>query len=173
VECSVVRINDGEIGTAQSWLVKPKQRIMIPAVREHGVTNELVADAPPVEEVAGELREALADATALVAHLEPAHMEALSQALPGGKPRLKIDPLRLARALYPDQEDYSAAALAGLLETSEHLGEPGCASHTATVFAHLFVQMINSIPGPVGLPDLHAFGSRKDDSRPLRLVEGS
>lgn len=60
VEVGVVCFHRGELTTTKSWLVNPGMPIPESAVSVHGITDAMVADAPRFEQIAEELRAALA-----------------------------------------------------------------------------------------------------------------
>ena len=67
VELAIVPIVEGEIGSLDVWLIKPDTPITAMARRIHGISNEMVANAPAFIEVETDVRAALA-ACVIVAH---------------------------------------------------------------------------------------------------------
>ena len=61
VEVSSVRIEDGNVAEGWCSLVQPRRRIPPDATRVHGITDDMVRDAPPPRAVAATLREELGD----------------------------------------------------------------------------------------------------------------
>lgn len=61
VEVATVTIADGQIGETWSSLVRPGRPIPADAAAVHGITDAMVADAPPAATVAGELRRRCGD----------------------------------------------------------------------------------------------------------------
>lgn len=149
VEFALVPVHQGTIGPARAWFVRPPEPITWQARRVHGISNDDVAHAPPVEEVAEEILEALGDSV-LVGHAVHVDVAVLSRSLPGWVVPDTIDTLKLARRTF-DLPSYSLASLV------EHRGldaglpqgmRPHRAGYDATVTARLFVDLATSLaPG--------------------------
>lgn len=156
VELALVPVRQGRIGTARTWLVRPADPITWQATRVHGITNDDVAEAPPVRQIAAEVLEVLGG-TVLVGH-----------AVPGWVGPVTIDTLRLARRVF-DLPSYSLSALVehrhldgGLPEGSR----PHRAGYDATVTARLFVDIASNLsPGGATQQALMLAGGPAD---PLR-----
>jgi len=103
VEVATVAIHDGALAEPWSSLVQPGRPIPPEAARVHGITDAMVAVAPPAAAVAHELRARCADHP-LVFHNADFDLPFLLAALrAAGEPlliNLVIDVLGLARGLY-------------------------------------------------------------------------
>lgn len=104
-EIAAVEVTGGRVGDGFSTLVNPRRPIPDWIQRMTGITREMVEDAPPFEQVAGEIRSRL-EGRVFVAHNVPfdwrfvsAEMRRAASVLPEG-PRLCT--LRLARRALPD-----------------------------------------------------------------------
>lgn len=148
VEVAVVPVRHGKIEKARAWLLRPPTPISWQARKIHGISNDEVADAPTVEEVAQEIRAALGNAIP-VGHGVHVDVDVLRRSLPGWEPPLALDTLKLARRAF----ELPSYGLSALVE-HQHLAEglpPTMRAHRAdydaTVTARLFVQLANRTPG--------------------------
>jgi exodeoxyribonuclease X len=144
VELAVVPIVGGTIGEATSWLVKPERPIKYFATRIHGITTQDVAEAPPFEAIADEVRASI-DVPALVAHNAHVDIGVLQHELPGWQPPEVFDTLKLAKRLLPDQPGYKLGMLVRALNLDEGLPDdltPHRAAYDALVTARLFVHLV-------------------------------
>ena len=141
VEVASVVIENGEIGTTWSSLVRPGRPIPPDAVRVHGITDAMVADAPEPGAIARRLRATCGDLP-LVFHNAPFDLPFLADLMrrSGEKPLLNpiVDTLGLARGLFEGGGNSlgSLAARLGLPPQSAHraLGD-------ALTTAHLFLRL--------------------------------
>ena len=119
VEIGAVRFKNGKVLEKRSWLVNPGKTIPHYATRVHGISNEMVQDAPAFAEVIGEFEAFIGNAV-LVAHNAPFDVNMLSAEYQrAGKefPHNEvIDSLKLARTWYPDLKSHKLGTMA------EHLG---------------------------------------------------
>src|SRR5258705_11988856 len=103
VEVASVVLENGAIGAEWSSLVRPGRPIPPEAVRVHGITDAMVADAPEPAAIAGRLRAACADLP-LVFHNAPFDLPFLRDLMcRSGQPPLYnpvVDTLGLARGLF-------------------------------------------------------------------------
>jgi len=117
VEVASVALENGTIGATWSSLVRPGQRIPPDAVRVHGITDAMVADAPEPAAVAGTLRAACGELP-LVFHNAPFDLPFVIELMRhGGQPPLLnpvVDTLGLARGLF-ESGGNSLSALAARL----------------------------------------------------------
>ncbi|MFE7503895.1 exonuclease domain-containing protein [Promicromonospora sp. NPDC057488] len=148
VEVAVVPVRGGQVEEAQTWLLRPPTPISWQARKVHGISNDDVAQAPAVGEVAGEIRAALGSAIP-VGHGVHVDIDVLRRSLPGWEPSLALDTLKLARRAF----DLPSYGLGALVE-HRHLADglpPGMRAHRAdydaTVTARLFVQLAKLTPG--------------------------
>lgn len=166
-EIGAVRIEGfREVGQF-STLVNPMRPIPPMITQITGITQEMVADAPRIEEVVPELLEFLKGAV-VVAHNAPFDVGFLNYELQ----RLKgtrlgegaLDTLPLARALAPGLFNYKLHTVA------EAMGAPGLACHRALgdarATAHVFIQLAGRLQerGVTRLGEARAFLS--PSSRP-------
>ena len=104
VEVAYTTLSDGVIGESWSSLVNPARPIPEGAARIHGITDAVVASAPPAGKVGAELRKRLGDLP-LAFHNAPFDLPFLAQLFQeAGAPPLFspiVDTLGLARGLYP------------------------------------------------------------------------
>lgn len=142
VELALVPVRQGQIGPAQTWLVRPPEPISWQAHRVHGISNKDVTDAPRVEDVAGEVLECLGDSV-LVGHAVHVDVDVLSRSLPGWVVPDTIDTLRLARQAF-ELRSYTLGSLVrhrGLEAGLPQGMRPHRAGYDATVTARLFVDL--------------------------------
>jgi exodeoxyribonuclease X len=139
VELAVVPITEGTIGEAATWLVRPPRAITSMARRFHRITDEQVAGAPAVAEVAEEMRSTL-DRAIFVAHNAHVDLGVLSRELPGFHPELVIDTLKLARR-------YKLGALVDAFALADGLPD-GLAPHRATYDALVCARLLAHLATP-------------------------
>jgi DNA polymerase-3 subunit epsilon len=141
VEVASVALENGAPGAEWSSLVRPGRPIPADAVRVHGITDAMVADAPEPGAIAGRLRAACGDLP-LVLHNAPFDLPFLADLMRrSGEPRLVnpiVDTLGLARGLFEGGGN-SLGALAA------RLGLPAQTAHRALgdarTTAHLFLRL--------------------------------
>jgi DNA polymerase-3 subunit epsilon len=150
VEVACVTITDGEPGETWSSLVRPSRPVPADAVRVHGITDAMVAGAPPPADVAAGLRGACGVAP-LVFHNAPFDLPFLAVLLrAGGLAPLDnpvIDTLGLARGILSSSEN-SLSALARRLELPPETAHR--AAGDARTTARLFVKLAGLWEGKVG-----------------------
>lgn len=100
VEVSLLRYSRGRPVEEFHWLVNPERPISSYVSVMHGVTNEMVADAPTFSEIKGEIA-TLLDGSAIVAHNIRDDMRLLAPVMPEAPllPSYMIDTFRLSRNL--------------------------------------------------------------------------
>jgi len=141
VEVASVTLDEGRIGATWSSLVRPGVRIPPDAIRVHGITDAMVADAPEPAAVARTLRPACGDLP-LVFHNAPFDLPFLAALMrAGGVPPLWnpiVDTLGLARGLFEGGGN-SLSALAARLRIPPETAHRalGDAHTTAQVFLAL------------------------------------
>jgi DNA polymerase-3 subunit epsilon len=162
VQIGAVRLESGVETGSFMTLVHPGRPIPPVSIRYHGVTDEMVADAPPPAQALADFRDFAAGAV-LVAHNAAFDLTALAGAAERqGAPRLPnpaMCSMMLARWLDPREPDVSLDGLCGragvVIEHRHHaLGD---ARATAALWMSLLSRA--SARGVVSLPDL-AFRSR-------------
>lgn len=128
LEIAAVRLENGQIGEVFHRLVKPAVEISPSSQAIHGITEEMVADAPPVEAVLPELLAFLGD-WPVVAHNAPFDLGFLNRALGlVGLPTLTneaYDTLEIAKEVLPEQRSFKLESLCRLF------GHEGLVFHRA------------------------------------------
>jgi|ERR1022692_217847 DNA polymerase III epsilon subunit-like protein len=157
VELAVVPIVDGVIGEPTSWLFRPDKPITTMARRIHGISNDMVAQAPVFASLEADVRARLNDVV-LVAHNAGIDLGVLKRKLPGFAPTEVLDTLKLSRRLLPGEPSYRLGALVTMLDLGSGL-PPGLRPHRAAydvlVTARLFVHLASQTEaGPLSLEAL-------------------
>jgi DNA polymerase-3 subunit epsilon len=120
-EIGAVRVVDGRLTDTFVTLVNPRQRIPPFVTRLTGITDEMVAESPPIAEALPAFLEWIGDDVA-VAHnaaFDVGHLDAAQRALSGTPfDRPSICTLRLARRLLPGLRRRSLDSVAGALGIS-------------------------------------------------------
>jgi DNA polymerase III epsilon subunit-like protein len=162
VELAAVSVTGGVIGEPVSWLVRPPQPIKYYATRIHGLSTKDVAGAPAFADVAGQVRQALDAADAMVAHNAHVDIDVLGRELPGWQAPEVFDTLKLSRRLLPGQGSYKLANLVELLKLADGLPaglSPHRATYDALVTARLFARLATRPDGsPLSIGELHGPG---------------
>lgn len=143
VEVAVVTIDGGVAAdTTTHWLIRPGRPISAPIIRAYGITNEHVAAAPALPEVAHEILAAV-EGRILVAHRGRYCLDLLSAALPGWAPPSTLDMRRLSVRAWPT----SSRALGELIRRANLTcsGSLGRADHDARATALLFLELIHRL----------------------------
>jgi len=168
VEVASVAITDGSIGECWSSLVRPGRPIPADAAAVHGITDEMVADAPERATVAGELRRRCADLP-LVFHNAAFDLPFLITLLreTGQPPLLNpiVDTLGLARGL-------GSAGSNSLGALAARMGLPKEARHRALgdarTTARLFLALVERWESDRGVRTLTELAAASQDV--LRLT---
>ncbi len=172
VELAVVPIAAGVLGEPVTWLVRPETAITGFAQRIHGISNQMVAEAPAFADVEKDVRTAL-DAAIVVAHNAPVDLGVLRRKLPEWEPAEVFDTLRLARRLRPDRVSYRLGALVEAFRLAEGLfpeHRPHRAAYDAFVTARLFVLLATGPAGrPLSLDELRDVSPGGGDGPPTTL----
>ena len=128
VSLAVVPFQGGEPTSGYETLVNPGRPIPPAATAIHGITDQMVAAAPPLGEVLGEI-ERLFEGQVIVGHGVAFDLTVLERARRAhGRPPLQntaLCTMRLAAALHPGWRDVTLESLAG------RLGVPVVGRHTA------------------------------------------
>ncbi|RPF21492.1 3'-5' exonuclease [Myceligenerans xiligouense] len=145
VELAIVPILHGQIGEPRSWLVRPPHPIQWHARNIHGISNDDVAHAPTIAEVADDVLAALA-AGVPVGHNAHVDLDVLTRSLPGWQPAEAFDTLKLARRAW-NLTSYRLGALVRHRRLDADIPDglrPHRAGYDALVTARLFVDLIAS-----------------------------
>ena len=147
-EIGAVKVVDGKIVEKFASMVNPERRIPEQVVELTGITDEMVADAPTFDKVAGDLYK-FCDNTIIVAHniaFDYAFLKNMSKPFNYIYENRGIDTLSLARALLPNLTNHK------LNTVCEHFGveflhhRAYCDAHaTAQIFIEL-IKMKGSLP---------------------------
>jgi exodeoxyribonuclease X len=148
VEISIVTIQKGTIGPANSWLVRPPRPITSMARRFHKITDEQVAGAPTVADIDADLRTALGDMV-FVAHNAGIDLGVVGRELQGYQPTRVLDTLKLARRLLPGRDSYKLGALVDAFDLAKGLS-PDLAPHRATYDAIVCARLLVHLATPPG-----------------------
>ena len=168
VEVASVVLENGAIGATWSSLVRPGRPIPPDAVRVHGITDAMVADAPEPGAIAGRLRAACGDLP-LVFHNAPFDLPFLVDLMrrSGERPLFSpvVDTLGLARGL-SEGGGNSLGALAA------RFGLPAQTAHRALgdalTTAHLFLRLARRWEEERGIRSLAELAAASQDV--LRLT---
>ncbi|HEX6980317.1 MAG TPA: exonuclease domain-containing protein [Alphaproteobacteria bacterium] len=145
VAIGAVRIVNGRILTGETFnrLVNPGRPIPPDSVRFHGITDAMVADAPPAELVLPQFKAFVADAV-LVAHNAAFDLTFLQRKQEASGIRfdsVTLDTLLISAFLFPEFDDHSLDTIAG------RLGIAVSGRHTALgdamATAAIFVRMLD------------------------------
>lgn len=141
-EIAVVQVEHGEVGTVFSTLVNPGRPIPPLIQRFTGITNRMVAAAPPFEEIAGMVVSQI-DGRIFTAHNAPFDWGFVRRELSAaGREELEVERLctvRMGRHFLPDLHRHGLDALADHLDI-EVMGRhraSGDALATAKILLHL------------------------------------
>ncbi len=137
VEVACVLVDGDAVVDRWSTLVKPEIDIPARATEVHGITNEMVADAPSFESVLGRLRD-LCGSRIVVAHYARFDLSFLSDL----GANHAVCTLKLARALVPEAPNHRNQTLRSFLRIDETIGEKLGAHRAlddALVTAHILV----------------------------------
>jgi DNA polymerase III epsilon subunit-like protein len=103
VEIAILPVDGMEVRGAEmrTWMIRPKEPITALVTRKvHGITNEDVAHCPPWTAVAADVQETL-DGRVLIAHGAHVEYRVLSAHLPGWRPPMVLDTMRLTKHIWP------------------------------------------------------------------------
>ncbi|MCM3142478.1 ATP-dependent DNA helicase DinG [Brevibacillus sp. MER 51] len=144
IQIGAVAIDDGQITESFSTLIHPGQDIPPFITQLTGITNEMVADAPSLEEVFPDFLRLL-DGRAFVAHNASFDLQFLQEALLSqgyyAFDGYVLDTVELSRVLLPMQNSYRLGELASELEI-EH-DNPHQADSDALATAQLFLHLLD------------------------------
>jgi DNA polymerase-3 subunit epsilon len=143
VAIAAVRVVSGRVLTGETFsrLVNPRRPIPAASTRIHGITDDMVADAPPAEIVLPQFKAFVADSI-LVAHNAAFDLTLLHRhrAGPGLQlDNLALDTLLISAFLHPDMAEHGLDAIAGRLgiDIANRHSALGDAMAAAAVFVRL------------------------------------
>ena len=143
VSIGAVRIVNGRILTGETFsrLVNPRRPIPAESIQFHGITDAMVADAPPIEVVLPQFKTFAAE-SALIAHNAAFDLKFLKLKEDQSGVRfdnVPLDTLLISAFLFPEFEDHSLDALADRLgiNIAERHTALGDAMTTAAIFVKL------------------------------------
>lgn len=147
VQIAAVRIVDGKLLVGDSFerLVNPGRPIPKESIRFHGITDDMVAHAPGIEEMLAEFLDYAGDAI-LVGHNIAFDLSFMNRA--GAVPNPSLDTMLLSIAAFPGRRDHTIDSL------SEHFDEVVDDRHTALGDADLTARIFLRL-----LPDIRRAGA--------------
>ncbi len=156
VEIGAVKYRDGEIVGEKSWLINPGREIPWWAKRVHGISTEMVRDAPLFHEVFAEF-ESFVQGSVLVAHNAPFDIAFIGRELLRAgmepPPHLVIDSLALFRTWFPELQSHALSLVA------EHTQVTGGTFHRALAdsmfVARIFNRHARTLPPGADLGDIY------------------
>ena len=114
IEFAAVRLENGKVKKTYQTLINPEQHIRKSSMAIHGITEEMVADAPTEKEVLGEILEFIGDAP-IVAHnaiFDYSFInEACKRVFKKKFENERIDSQQMFKEICPDLESHGLAAL--------------------------------------------------------------
>lgn len=114
VEFAAVRLENGKVKGTFQTLINPEQHIRKSSMAIHGITEEMVADAPTEKEILGDILEFIGDAP-IVAHnaiFDYSFLnEACKRVFKKKFENKKIDTQQMFKEISPDLESHGLAAL--------------------------------------------------------------
>ncbi|NGQ94532.1 ATP-dependent DNA helicase DinG [Brevibacillus sp. SYP-B805] len=176
IQIGAVAIEDGRITHVYSTYVNPGQPIPAYITHMTGITDEMVADAPTLEEVLPDLLRLL-DGRTFVAHNASFDLQFLQEALVEQGYYMfdghVLDTVELARFLLPMQGSYRLVELADDLEIVHE--RPHQADSDALATAHLFLHLLDLLKRlplvTIQRLQLLVSSFRSDVGRLLRQIE--
>ncbi len=155
VEIGAVKFVNGAPESCFVTLVNPGIRIPVEASRVSGITDDMVASAPPIESLLDGLAEFCGE-TLMVAHnanfdygFLKAVVERYESRAPGG---LILDTIPLAKKVFPGLLNYKLGTL------THHLGIQATEFHRAQADAiscgHLMTKVLEKLTTPNSFPDV-------------------
>jgi DNA polymerase-3 subunit epsilon len=147
VSLGAVRVVNGRVLRQETFeqLVNPGRRVPAASTAIHGLTDEIVADAPRIEEALPELVR-FAEDTVLVGHdigFDLRFLEAAARSAGVDLTQPALDTLLLDAALFPGQLDHTLEAIA------DRLGVSVVGRHTALGDALVTAEVLVGLLGPL------------------------
>lgn len=149
ISIGAVRIVNGRILTGETFsrLINPKRPIPPDSIRFHGITDAMVADAPPAEIVLPQFKTFVADAV-IVAHNAAFDLKFLKikeEQCAVRFDNVPLDTLLISAFLFPELDDHSLDAIARRLRIE--IGGRHTALGDAMATAAIFVHMLGMLEG--------------------------
>ena len=152
IELGIVEMDGLQLtGNVKHWQFRPRREISPDVIRIHGITNDDIADAPPIEDVIDDILLWLEDSP-IVGHNVRVELDALSRVLPDWKPVAAYDSLKVARALLPNEEKFGLERLGDVLGLKDAASQAvgGGAAHSgpydAAMSAILLERLLSPLP---------------------------
>ncbi len=121
VELGAIKFRNGKVLDSKTWLINPRRSIPFYVQKVHGITPEMVKEAPTFKQVYPEFEDFIKGCV-LLAHNAPFDLGFMrAEILRSGHtlpPNLTIDSLRLFRHWYPEQKSYKLGDLAEAMEVT-------------------------------------------------------
>lgn len=142
LEIGAVRMENNEIVDTYETLVKPDVPIRPSSFNIHGISEEMVQDAPPIEDVMPRILEFMGDAP-FVAHnaiFDYSFLNEASKRLYGKRlSNLRIDSFEIFRVVFPDDPSHGLSALLAKFGYESHVKHRALddAQNLARVFPQL------------------------------------
>ena len=150
VELAIVEMCGLELtGKSNHWRLKPKGEISPFASKIHGIRKEDVADAPDIEDIAGDVLICLGNAP-IVGHNVRVEYALLLRDLHGWRPQAAVDTLWIARHLLRDEKNHGLERLGSVLGLDVIVEqETGGVAHSALYDATLAARLLRHLLGPL------------------------
>lgn len=136
-------------GRAFHWLVKPELPITAAVTKIHGLSDDDVADAPSIDDIAEDVV-TWTDGSVIVGHNVRVELDVIGRSISGWQPSAAIDTLKLARSLRPGLSSYSLENLSAALNlTAEAERQTGLKHHSAQFDVALTALLFTSLLEPL------------------------
>ncbi len=151
IEIAMVEVMDFKLtGQQRRWLVRPQHPIDPSVTRIHGITDDDIADAPSINDIADEILQLMGDAP-IIGHNVRVEVDAIGRAISRWKPKVAIDTLRLAKKIRPDLESYGLEKLGKQFGCSEKAAQLSKGKHHSALYdsiltALIFIDLLTSTP---------------------------
>ncbi|MEG2275024.1 MAG: PolC-type DNA polymerase III [Clostridia bacterium] len=162
-EIAVAKVKNGEIIDEFSTFVNPKVRIPANIVELTNITDELVKDAPTIQEVMPEFIEFIGDSI-LVAHNSPFDIpflkyKAITECGGIDFHNLNIDTLHISRSIYPEFSSHKLGDVANKLDIEVLV------AHRAIDDVHTTVKVFNKMNQKIKENGFHIFEYASDSDQ--------
>lgn len=159
----------------RTWLIRPSRPITGLVRRKvHGISNNDVAGAPTVSDLAPTLLDALGDRVP-IAHNAVVERAVLRTELPAWRPPTMLDTMRLAKRVWPGRSSYGLDALLSHAEiiVEERHGQRHRAGYDAYATALLFVRLVESADDDIDLFEVAGLPGSTKTTAPADPSEGT